>query len=380
MKANLFNDTLRNAQSRVTNLNTDAKFLLDKNELSNDMPLTDKQQVIESLLQQDWNRYPKAGYNEIEQKIASYCKVNKENIVLAPGSATIITTLLNYFALNKKSINILQPTYSLFDYHCKTYGIEYTPWNLTADLEFDYDNLPILNDQSVLFITSPNNPTGTSIDTDKLKSILTLNPKAIVIVDAVYTEFANYDITPLVNEYENLIVLRSFSKAFPVAGLRLGYLCANSEIATCIKKLILQFSITAFSLCFAEEILFKKHFLLASKVQIQEIKAERNKLRQYIQSRFNKSILNVYPSQGNFLMIKIINNTHFDKLMQDLNNHGIKILNTSKFPSLENTFRVSIGNKDENAFFLNTLINSLIENFYVNTMNHENSEFSFGSN
>lgn len=354
-----FNEILQNANTRIIPTRGSNKIVLDKNEQSTDVESSLKQRVLDSLMKANWNRYPAADYKDIETKIAEYCGLTPEHIVLSAGSASIITTLLDYFSLNQKQIVIAQPSYSLFDYHCKTYNIPYTPWHLTDNLEFDYENMPELNEQSVLIITSPNNPTGNTIDLDRLEWLLSSYPQSCIILDAVYSEFNNYDVTPLVDKYQNLIVLRSFSKAFPIAGLRLGYLCANPSMASIIKKLILQFSITHFSLIFAKEMLFDIEFMQNSKNRVREIVQERDALKVRIEDRFDQEMVKVFPSQGNFLLIRIFEDELFAKVLKTLNDFGIKVLNTSNFSKLNNTIRVSIGTPDENEEFYTCFCQSL---------------------
>lgn len=350
-----FNDYLLAAQQRVATLQQKCMLLLDKNEQTVDIDTQWKEKVLDDLREADWNRYPDAEHNDIEMKIAAYCGLDAENIVLSPGSASIITTLLNFFALNQKKIVITQPSYSLFDYHCKTYNINYQSWFLTEQLEYDYERLPDLGENSVLIITSPNNPVGNSFDKDYLEFLLNLHPKSLIIVDAVYCEFGNVDFTPLVKKYTNLIVLRSFSKAFPVAGLRLGYLCAAPETTVVLKKLFLQFSISYFSLIFARKLLFTPEFMELSAKRVRAIIKDRDLMYEALHSVEFRNILYAYPSQGNFLLIRVKNTALFSKLMDGLLSRGIKVLNTSNFPMLENTFRVSIGTPKENNMFLENL-------------------------
>lgn len=359
MTNNFFNFLVQNIGTRIAPAKSNSRYLLDKNEQSDDIDIELKKKVLDSLMQANWNRYPASDYAEIESKIADYCGLGQENIVLSAGSASIITTLLDFFALNHKKINIVQPSYSLFDYHCKTYNIPYHSWLLTEDLEYDFGNLPNMDENSVLILTTPNNPVGNSMKKSELEYILKSFPESLIVVDAVYCEFADEDFTPLVKEYDNLIVLRSFSKAFPVAGLRLGYLCANSTTASIIKKLILQFSITHFSLIFAKDMLFNEAFMKHSMDKVERIKMERDRIAKYIKGKFCKEILRVYPSQGNFLLLRVYDDTMFEHLINDLADNGIKILNSTASPLLKNTLRVSIGNPEENNVFLTCLEESL---------------------
>jgi histidinol-phosphate aminotransferase len=359
MVDNFFNAQLQKAESRLASTQTSARFLLDKNEQSDDVDMALKMEVMNKLMQANWNRYPNADYSDIEANIADYCGLQADQIVLSAGSANMITTLLNYFALNQKKITITQPSYSLFDYHCKTYNIPYTPWLLTPELEFDHSLLPKLDADAVLIVTSPNNPVGNSIRPETLEYLLRTNPEACIILDGVYAEFADTDFTPLIKKYDNLIVLRSFSKAFPIAGLRLGYLCAAPKTAAIIKKLILQFSIAPFSLIFAREILFSPAFMADSKKRVRDIIQARDNMYQSLQKDFSSETLHVFRSEGNFLLIRIFDKHQLGSLMSDFNRHGIKVLNTSGFPLLENTFRVSIGSSHENEVFYQCMLSNL---------------------
>jgi len=359
MLDNFFTDILQKAGSRVAAAKHSVSLLLDKNEQADDLDFAFKKKVVERLLNTNWNRYPNADNREIETKVAEYSGLAPENIAISPGSASIITTLLNYFAINKKRIVITQPSYSLFDYHCNTYNIPYEAWHLTADLEYDYQNMPVLGANSVLIITSPNNPVGNTMDVAKLEHLLTTNPGSYVILDAVYCEFGDVDVTPLVKKHPNLIVLRSFSKAFPVAGLRLGYLCASPETAAIVKKLVLQFSLNHFTQVFAREMLADPAFMAAAKKRVRDIIAERERMHRLINRRFGSAILHAYRSEGNFLLVRVHERQAFENLMADLAKQGIKVLNTSGVPLLENTFRVSIGTPQENETFFHCMKTSL---------------------
>lgn len=359
MHQHFFNERLVNTGSRIAIANSTAKLLLDKNEQSADVPAAFKQQMMDNLMDANWNRYPSADNSDVEMKVAEYCGLSPENIVLSPGSATLITTLLNYFALNQKRIVIAQPTYTLFEYHCQTFNIDYEPWYLTPDLEYNYERMPDLKAGSVLIITTPNNPVGNTLAPVKLEQILTENPDSYVVVDGVYTEFGGTDFAPFVKKYKNLMVLRSFSKAFPIAGLRFGYMCADPKTAAIVRKLMLPFSINHYTLAFAREVLFTPAFSEMSKQQVKTIIQEREKMHRMISNHFESTTLKVFKSAGNFLLIRVFKDATFQKVLADLEQYGIKVLNTSPFPLLQNTFRVSIGSAAENDFFVRCLSASL---------------------
>lgn len=359
MTHHFFNDFLQNTPARVSGNAVQAQLLLDKNEQTCDVDFLLKNKALNALMAANWNRYPTAENQDIESLVANYCGLDSENIVLSPGSASLITTLLNYFGLNQKRIVIAQPSYTLFDYHCKTFNIRYEPWMLNSDLEFDYENMPALGAGDVLIITTPNNPVGNCFDPKKLVELLKANPDAYIIVDAVYAEFCPHDYTSLVKTHPNLIVLRSFSKAFPVAGLRLGYGCASPQTISILRKLMLQFSINHFTQVFARTILFNPEFQDCSQKRVKTMISERERMYSLLHTHFDGNAMKVFPSNGNFLLIRVQQEASFQKLLTDLEVAGIKVLNCSPFPLLCNTLRVSVGTAEENDFFLQKLSESL---------------------
>lgn len=328
---------------------------LDKNEMPVDLPDYFKELILDDLKEENWNRYPPVSNEEIEHLIASHINFSKDFIVIAPGSANIITTLLNYFAINNKDIIIASPSYTLFDYHCKTYGIEYKKWMLNDDLGFDVTSLNCLDKNSVVFLATPNNPVGNIITYEDIETLVKKNPETLFVLDNVYQEYTEINYTKLLFEYQNLIIIRSFSKAFHSAGIRLGYLVAHPEIAMQVRKLILQFSINYLSLSFAKALFKNRLFIENSKLRIIEIIQERNSLFKKLSNSIFKQKLKVWESHGNFLLIRILNQADFDKLMLLFNQKNIRVLNTSALPLLENTFRVSIGTSLENDFFYKCL-------------------------
>lgn len=360
MKNNtFFTENLILSQSRIAESKKSYHIALDKNEQSIDVPEELKMEVLNDLFGKQWNRYPEADLSKLESKIANYCGANPQQVLAAPGSASIITAMLNYFAINKKNIHIALPSYSLFEYHCNTYNIPYTPWFLNQNLEFDYDNFPQLSAGDILIITSPNNPTGNTIDQQQLEKILQTFPESLIVLDGVYTEFAHNDVTHLIHQYENFIMLRSFSKAFPIAGLRLGYLCANERMVATFRKLMLPFSITPFTMSFAMTMLFDNEFTAHASQQVEEMIAERVRMTNILNGKQYNALCKVYPSQGNFILLRIFDKEIFHKTLNTLDNQGIKVLNTSNNHLLHNTMRISIGSFLENEQVLSSILSEL---------------------
>lgn len=356
MKNQFFNPSLSGVSHRIATSEKSYRLLLDKNEQSMDVPAMIKQKMFTAVMETNLNRYPSADLTSLEEKVADYCGLQAENIALAPGSASIITTLLNYFAINGKRIIINQPSYSLFEYHCNTYNIPYEPWMLNSNLEFDAAEMPVPDANSVVIITSPNNPVGNAISPAGLEHLLTAHPGTLFILDAVYCEFGEHDFTPWVNQFSNLLVLRSFSKAFPVAGIRLGYLCAQPAMAGVVKKLLLPFSINALTQIFAEQVLFDPGFIEDARIRVGNTISERERLYRFIRLYFDAEKVKVHPSQGNFLLISFSSKNLYEKVIECLDYAGIKVLSTHGQKMLEQSIRITIGTPNENDLVLDTIV------------------------
>jgi histidinol-phosphate aminotransferase len=359
MNNQFFSPSLSAISNRIASSEKNYRLLLDKNEQSLDVPAIIKQKMMATFMESNLNRYPSANLTSLEEKVADYCGLQAQNIALAAGSASIITTLLNYFAINRKRIIINQPSYSLFEYHCKTYNIPYEPWMLNSDLQFDVAEMPAPDANSVVIITSPNNPVGNAISPEELEHLLTAHPDTLFILDAVYCEFGENDYTPWIHQFSNLLVLRSFSKAFPVAGIRLGYICAQPAMVDMVKKLLLPFSINALTQIFAEKVLFDPCFMEDARNRVRNTIAERERLYSFMRMYFGTEAVKVHPSQGNFLLISFANKSLYEKVTGYLEDAGIKVLGTHGQKMLNLSIRVTIGTPNENDLVLDAIVEAV---------------------
>ncbi len=181
--------------------------------------------------------------------------------------------------------------------------------------------------------------------------LLKKHPKTTIVLDAVYQEYGKNNFTPLINEYENLLVLRSFSKAFPAAGIRLGYLCGQARMITPFKKLVLPYSMNLFSQSYAIKLLSTPDFLEAELLNIEKSRILRTQLYNKLLNEFNASQLRVFPSEGNFLLIQFASEVYFKVATIELDKCNIEVLNTSNHKNLEHSIRVSIGSEKEMDLF-----------------------------
>lgn len=345
----LFAESLLQSGTRIQNSTNPIKIRLDRNESSFDVNPEVKSDVIQDLSDSKWQKYPPPYDNDIEELIASYNNVRKEQIVAGAGSANIITSLLNYFAINNKQIVIAQPSFSLYEYHCKSYGIKYDTWKLNSELEYDIKLLPKLQEFSLVLFASPNNPVGNRISTCDLIELLRTYPNTVFLSDGVYREFSDQNHAVLLDDYPNLVLLRSFSKTFSSAGLRIGYLIADEKLATNFRKLILPFVLNLLASKFVTHLLNNPAALEENKINIATTIKERNRVYDILSNLDPTSEkLVIKSSDANFLLIIFKDEIAYKAVSAKLEKARIQLLDLSNIPALGNSLRFTIGLPEEN--------------------------------
>lgn len=345
----IFGEKLINSEKRIISTQKRTKIRLDRNESAYDISTPLKKEVLHKVETDSWKNYPTPYYRELEALIAGYCGVNPGQIVPGAGSASLISSVLNYFAINQKQIVIAYPSFSLYEYHCNSYGITYEKWKLNEELEYDIDKLPCLKPGGLVLFASPNNPVGNCLSKENLGWLLKKYPENLFLMDEVYSEFCAVSMLDLMEKYPNLILLRSFSKTFSAAGLRMGYLIANERLAVNFRKLILPFSLNIFTEAFVKTVLTNPNELHRNKGNIAGTIAERDRLFfELNKSGKSKKKYKAYPSSANFLLVQFYNKKDFELLNSKIKAESIKLLDLSDIPALGNSLRITIGTQEEN--------------------------------
>ena len=349
-----FSNNIVQSKERVSDIEKEVAVLLNKNESPFDIPSSLKQEVIKHLEQKEWNRYPSANNSVVIKLFSTAFQIDENMIALAPGAASMITALLNYFTLSNYQIVISQPSFSLYEYHCNTYNIPYDIWPLTEEFEYDNNLLPSLNEKSIVLLASPNNPIGNTLSYQQLEDLINRHPQTLFIIDEVYREFTDVNYLPLFSNSQNLILIRSLSKTLSAAGVRVGYAIAHSELILQIRKLILPFSLNHFSACFIEAALTNTAFIKYNKDCLLLIKEEKDRvflqLSQFVQQN---ELYHLYKSDGNFILIRFHSSILFREITNTLIDNKVLVLDLSSSSKLKNCIRVSIGSEAENNHFLN---------------------------
>ncbi len=314
------------------------EIYLDKNENPFNVPEKIKKEFISYAKDADFNRYPEKGLPSLIKKLAGHTGFSSENIIAANGSDELLDILIKHA---NGDIIISSPTFEMYSFYARNYGHKAIDVPLRTDFSLDTNGILAHKDAKLVVICSPNNPTGNLIDRENIKKVL--DSGVITILDNAYYEFSGEDYTDLISKYRNLIILRTFSKAFSLAGMRIGYGIADSSFISELKKLQAPFYMNILSSKMAE-IMIDNYSLIVEKIKY--IVKERERVYSEI-----KDIAE--PSSANFLLLK-------KDLYNYMEENGIHI---RKLPLVKDRSRLTIGTKDENDRAIEAIQRYLKEKF-----------------
>jgi histidinol-phosphate aminotransferase len=320
-----------------------AQIKLNQNENPWDAPKEIKQETLRRIALRSWSRYPPFVPERLHQRLAEHCGWVPEGIVAGNGSNELIQALLMVTLCEGKRVLINEPTFALYRQIATILAAEVISVPLTP--EFTYDEGVLLDEvqsskPEVTIICSPNNPTGCVISRADLVSLLRA-ATGLVIVDEAYGEFAGETIVPLLEQHSNLVVLRTFSKAMAMAGLRIGYLLAAPELVREIGKGVLPYNLNVVSQTAAEVVL--EMYKTSLQPLINLIRSERNRVFAKL-GRIEG--LSPVPSRANFMLVR--SSAVPTRIYQQLLRRNILIRDVSAYPMLRDCFRVSVGTPEEN--------------------------------
>jgi len=231
----------------------DAAVKLDQNENPYELPEELKKEIVDRVLRRPWGRYPEFIPASVIGTLSKFTGWPAEGILVGNGSNELIQASLNVTLGPGRRLVVPQPTFTLYKLMATTLQADIEPVFLDAEnLTFDVDRLlSASRTADVVVVCTPNNPTGQTLGQQALQRLLK-TAKGIVIVDEAYHEFSGQSAFPLLNEHRNLVVLRTFSKAMSMAGLRFGYMMAHPEIAREVYKSKLPYNVNIFTLAAVE--------------------------------------------------------------------------------------------------------------------------------
>jgi histidinol-phosphate aminotransferase len=301
--------------------------------------------AVKALKSLKTNRYPDPGAEGLKKLISKEFKVKPGNILQGNGSDELIYYLITAFG---GPVLYPVPTFSMYGIISQALGEKKIEIPLDGDFDLDMKKtLSAIRAEKprVIFLSSPNNPTGNCFSSEKILRIIeSTSSKSVVVVDEAYQPFASdMGFIPFLADYENLIIMRTLSK-IGLAGLRVGFMVAGEEIIREINKVRLPFNLNSFSQAVASEVLKKKALL---KRNIKSVISERKRLF----NGFSKiDGVRTYPSEANFILIRVGDP---EKIYRGLLKKGVLVRNMQGV--MDGCLRITVGTPGENRRFLAAL-------------------------
>lgn len=316
---------------------------LNQNENPFDIPPELKRLVLERAAALPWNRYPAFVPRRLVEVIAARHDWDPEGVLVGNGSNEVIQASLSVAVGPEDAVVAPQPTFALYRLITAVMGARYVPVPLGRDFRYDVDALAAAAGREaakVVILNSPNNPTGSALPEGGVARLLA-ETRALILCDEAYQDFGGPTAIPLLATSSRLVVLRTFSKAFGMAGLRFGYALATPSVAREISKAKLPYNVNALTLAAAEVALEHQAELEQRTLRIIE---ERTRL---ITLLGTISGLRTFASSANFVLIRceqVPAKVVFRRLVEE---HGILVRDVSSGKGLENCLRITVGGADD---------------------------------
>lgn len=305
-----------------------------------------------TLKNPSFNRYPEPQPVAVVENYARYAGVPVDYVLVSRGGDESIELIIRAFCENTDSVLYCPPTYGMYEVSSQTCGITTKTVPLTDEFTLDLANIEQnLDTVKIIFVCSPNNPTGTPIKRDEIISLLNMTAdRAIVVVDEAYIEFCRQgSVVDLLDNYPHLAIVRTLSKAFGLAGLRCGFTLANKPLIDILKKVIAPYPLATPVADIAAQAL-QADGIAQMQHQVKEVIALREAFKQKLQSI--ACVKQVFDSEGNYLLVKFDDGQKvFDTLWHD----GIILRNQHTALGLHDCIRITIGNAYENQRVLTAL-------------------------
>lgn len=311
-------------------------------------------EMLKSITREDLAIYPE--YNKLKEKIATHFNVGKNQLILTNGVDEGIKLMIDTYISPEDEVLFPIPTFSMFEIYASITGCQITKVLYNSDLSFPAERLieKISNRTQLIILANPNNPTGSIIKQEDIIRILKIAEEKgiLVLLDEAYYDFYGKTYLPLIDKYSNLVVSRTFSKAYGLAGLRIGVLFSNPTIVSSFKKVLSPYSVNNLA-------------AMAARVALDDIEYVKNfsKMikdnRSYLKNKLEQIQLKVYPSKTNFLVTDFGNACNY--VYNKLREKNILVRNRTDYPLLENCLRLGIGTKEQCNKLIKAIENILSE-------------------
>ena len=320
---------------------------------TNESPYAPPQGFLDGLAaavdQVAWNRYPDRAAWDLRVAIAQLHQVTPEQVFVANGSNEVLQTLTLTYAGPGRSVAVFEPTYAMHSQIARIAGSEVVIGNRADDLTLDEDEVSrVLTEASpaITYLCSPNNPTG-MIETEQTVRDLLERVPGLLVVDEAYAQFAPWTALSLLSEDAPLVVTRTFSKTWSMAGARLGYLIAPTWVVAELDKVVLPYHLDSLKQAAGRLAL---RFTEDMDRRVADLVEERGRLV----AALVELPVHVWPSSANFVLFRP-NDRDGEAVWADLVEQSVLVRNCASWPGLDGCLRVTIGTRDEDDRFLEAL-------------------------
>lgn len=354
VRKNIF--TLEPYSSARDDYSGDAVVWLDANEnpypgqmrlVLRDLVTGEEQKVFEET---GLNRYPDPYQKELKEKIARRKNIKAENVFLGNGSDEILDLLLRTFCEPQRDeVILLPPAYGMYSVLADIHGVKVKEVPLDTEMQPDVDRImrKVTENTKLIFLCSPNNPTGNTIWKERVMALLE-NFDGLVVLDEAYIDFApEKSLLSLIARYDKLVVLQTFSKARGLAGIRLGMAFASPGVFYWLNRVKLPYNLNSLTLALArlrfDDMSFQEKI-------VSGILRERKRLETFLLQ--HKEVKKVFPSEANFLLVCFKNPR---RIYHYLLAKGIIVRERSRIPGCGKAIRITIGTESENDLLIKAL-------------------------
>ena len=322
-----------------------ALLKLDQNESPYDLPRELKAEVWAKLERVPWNRYSELATESLRAAIARFHGWDEAGVVVSGGSNVLIQAFVAACGISQRVLSV-KPTFAVYGEQARLLGAPLSEVPLDDDFSLPLAGLlaELGRGPGVFFLANPAAPTGNVFARDELTALTDAAAADwTLVLDEAYHQFAETNLLSLVRANPHTASLRTFSKAFGLGGVRLGYALTSPELAQNVQKLLLPFSVSALQVATGLTVLEHPEYVAFRA-------AEAKRERAYLFGELQKlSGLEVYPSQTNFLLFRVENaEAFFNALLAE----GILVRRQDHLPGLTGCLRVSVGTPDENRAFI----------------------------
>lgn len=305
--------------------------------------------IFGALREVELNRYPDSDGVEARKAYSKYAKVKLENVVMGNGSDEMLGLIIGSAISKGKKLLTLKPDFSMYDFYTTFHEGEVIKYDCNKDGSFDVDEFilyGIKEEADIVIFSNPNNPTGYAVSNDEIEKILRGFKNKLVVVDEAYYEFNGESAVGLINQYKNLLVTRTLSKAWGLAAIRVGFMIGNEELVKNLFGYKVPYNVNSLSQCIATKMLDNPERVVEnSKIII----AEREKFYAGLKDIEKESSLEIYfyKSNANYIYGRT---PYKDILLKALDKKNIIIRSFE-----DDTFRITVGSPLENKKVIDTI-------------------------